>query len=232
MAGNQKELNPYLYPGRNCTAGSPAHVNESLIHYRTPCFALVHSSSFPPLFPQLFYFLSAHCSRVNSLVRWKFSFSMKKPIQTQEQAGRDWSSGPRWTPHHASLPLFWQHECRDRADGQVPPQPAHVPGTLPAPKSAWQSTLWLWEQPWQLWTRREKSLLGVAQVPPACACLYQKVTATKYHSLFFLSKLPACCFFSKHESICAFPSYGHAATSASFWKKTFVCLLLTGSGNC
>lgn len=62
------------------------------------------------------------------------------------------------------------------------------------------------------------------------ACLYQKVTATKYPRLFFLSKLTACCFFSKHESICVFPSYGHTETSASFFKK-HVGLLLMESWN-
>lgn len=113
MAGNQKELNPYLYPGRNCTAGNPAHVTESLSHYRTQRLSLVHSSSFSPLFPQRFYFWPVHCCCVNSLVRWKLSFCVKRPIQRASLWTRaGWVRLELWpTPGPLSL------------------QPSHCPGS-------------------------------------------------------------------------------------------------------
>lgn len=108
--------------------------------------------------------------------------------------------------------------CWDRADGHVPAQPSPAPCTLPAPKVPGRAPV-TESSPGSCGHGGKGARSGQPWCPSARALLYQEVTATKYQGLFFLSKLPGCCFFSKHKSICAFPSDGCAATSASLRKK-------------
>lgn len=67
---------------------------------------------------------------------------------------------------------------------------------------------------------------------PSAPCLYQRVTATKYQRLFFLSKRPACCFFVQTWVHLCLPKRWTCGNICVTSTKTFVCLLLTGSGNC
>lgn len=224
MVGNQKELNPYLYPGRNCTAGSPAHVTESLSHYRTQRLPLVHSSSFSPLFPQQFYFWPVHCGHVNQLVRWKLSFPMKKPTLRASLCTRaGWVRLQFWpTPSPSARTPPAIPAARVVGQSWWPgatmacPCPLHSPSSpecLAGPPLT-ESSPGSWGH-----KRRSACLGQPCCCLSACAHLYQKVTDTKYQGLFFLSKFPACCFVSKPESICTSPSDGCVVTSVSLPKK-------------
>lgn len=106
--------------------------------------------------------------------------------------------------------------------------------TLPPPTSAPQSTLWLRAVLAAVDMEGEELAWGGPAAPLAYTRLYQKMTkyqkhtkATKYLKQFFLSKLPACCFFLQtcpsapsqamdvrwhlrhsEKSICVFTSHG------------------------
>lgn len=89
-----------------------------------------------------------------------------------------------------------------------------------------------WEQHWQLWRWREKRLLGAAQLP---FCLWTPLPegdSYKISKTVFPLQTPCLLFFLQTWVHLRLPKLWTCGDICVTLKKAFVCLLLTGSGNC
>lgn len=163
------------------------------------CLSVVHSSSLPPTPPWVFHCWSLHCN--HRLICQRGILVFHGEVNSSGRAG--WATLvcsrpiPLTVPKH-HLPLSQQHSWRDRGDGQSSPRPAHAHCTL-APSHMWLTEHRL--RPVLAAVEIQGEALVRGHLSPSVTtgltvytCLYQKVTATKYQRLFFLSKRTACWF--------------------------------------
>lgn len=107
------------------------------------------------------------------------------------------------------------------------PCPLHSP----CPQSAWQSPC-DWEQPWQLWAWRERRSLGAALVSLCPRTPLSGGDSHKISRTVFPLQTPWLLFFLQTQVHLRFPKRWTRGDVCITLKKAFVCLLLTGSGNC
>lgn len=89
-----------------------------------------------------------------------------------------------------------------------------------------------WEQHWQLWRWREKRLLGAAQLPFCLCTPLPEGDSYKISKTVFPLQTPCLLFFLQTWVHLRLPKLWMCGDICVTLKKSFVCLLLTGSGNC